>query len=69
MDQYFWLNSMHPTSPMHDVVAEQLAKALDAGPNVCNLRSMARPGRITGELWCLLRIFAFLAAVLLPWRY
>ncbi len=35
VNQYFWLNSLHPTYPIHDVVAEQLAKALAAGPNVC----------------------------------
>ncbi len=35
VNQYFWLNSLHPTYPMHDVVAEQVAKALTEGPNVC----------------------------------
>ncbi|KJR86882.1 uncharacterized protein SPSK_11027 [Sporothrix schenckii 1099-18] len=36
VDQYFWLNSLHPTYPIHDVVAEQVSKALTAGPNVCS---------------------------------
>ncbi|KAL1881762.1 hypothetical protein Daus18300_000815 [Diaporthe australafricana] len=35
VDQYFWLNTLHPTYPVHDVVAEEVAKALEAGPNVC----------------------------------
>ncbi|OAA59906.1 Lipase, GDSL [Niveomyces insectorum RCEF 264] len=35
VNEYFWLNSLHPTYPIHDVVAEHLAKALTAGPNVC----------------------------------
>ncbi|EPE08721.1 hypothetical protein F503_04308 [Ophiostoma piceae UAMH 11346] len=35
VNQYFWLNSLHPTYPIHDVVAEQVAKTLVAGPNIC----------------------------------
>ena len=35
VNQYFWLNSLHPTYPMHDVLAEQVALQLTAGPNVC----------------------------------
>lgn len=35
VDQYFWLNSLHPTGPIHEVVAEQVAKLLGAGPNIC----------------------------------
>lgn len=35
VNQYFWLNTLHPTYPIHDVVAEQVSKALEAGPNVC----------------------------------
>lgn len=35
VDQYFWLNSLHPTGPIHEVVADQVAKLLEAGPNVC----------------------------------
>ena len=27
VNQYFWLNSLHPTYPMHDVVAEGVSKA------------------------------------------
>lgn len=34
VDQYFWLNSLHPTYPMHDVVAEGVSKLLAAGPNI-----------------------------------
>ncbi|KFY29797.1 hypothetical protein V493_02244 [Pseudogymnoascus sp. VKM F-4281 (FW-2241)] len=33
VNQYFWLNSLHPTSPMHDVLAEKVAKQLTRGPN------------------------------------
>lgn len=36
VNQYFWLNTLHPTYPVHDVVAELVAKALEAGPNVCS---------------------------------
>ncbi len=35
VNEYFWLNSLHPTYPMHDVLAEQVALQLKAGPNVC----------------------------------
>jgi phospholipase/lecithinase/hemolysin len=35
VNQYFWLNSLHPTYPMHDVLAQQVALQLTAGPNVC----------------------------------
>jgi phospholipase/lecithinase/hemolysin len=35
VNQYFWLNSLHPTYPMHDVLAHQVALQLTAGPNVC----------------------------------
>ncbi|CAJ2505488.1 Uu.00g128820.m01.CDS01 [Anthostomella pinea] len=35
VNQYFWLNSLHPTYPIHDVVAQQVAQGLAAGPNVC----------------------------------
>ncbi|KAG4424869.1 hypothetical protein IFR04_002029 [Cadophora malorum] len=35
VNQYFWLNSLHPTYPMHDVLAEQVALQLKDGPNVC----------------------------------
>ncbi|KAF6823773.1 cellulose-binding gdsl lipase [Colletotrichum musicola] len=35
VDEYFWLNSLHPTYPIHDAVAETVAKALEGGPNVC----------------------------------
>ncbi|KAF4780634.1 fungal cellulose binding domain-containing protein [Colletotrichum scovillei] len=35
VNQYFWLNTLHPTYPIHDAVAETVASALEAGPNVC----------------------------------
>jgi phospholipase/lecithinase/hemolysin len=35
VNQYFWLNSLHPTYPMHDVLAQQVSLQLAAGPNVC----------------------------------
>ncbi|RYP04654.1 hypothetical protein DL764_004316 [Monosporascus ibericus] len=35
VNQYFWLNNLHPTYPIHDVVAKGVAEALAAGPNVC----------------------------------
>ena len=28
VNEYFWLNSLHPTYPMHDVVAKQIATLL-----------------------------------------
>lgn len=34
-NQYFWLNSLHPTYPMHDVLAQKVAEQLKSGPNVC----------------------------------
>jgi hypothetical protein len=35
VDHYFWLNSLHPTYPMHDVLAQAVADQLEAGPNIC----------------------------------
>ncbi|CZR68815.1 uncharacterized protein PAC_18715 [Phialocephala subalpina] len=35
VNQYFWLNGLHPTYPIHDVLAEQLVKLLEKGPNTC----------------------------------
>ena len=32
VNQYFWLNSLHPTYPMQDVMAEQMAQAMEALP-------------------------------------
>ncbi|RAL63350.1 hypothetical protein DID88_003774 [Monilinia fructigena] len=35
VNEYFWLNSLHPTYPIHDVLAQAVAKVLELGPNVC----------------------------------
>jgi phospholipase/lecithinase/hemolysin len=35
VNEYFWLNSLHPTYPMQDVLAQEVALQLRAGPNVC----------------------------------
>lgn len=35
VNEYFWLNTLHPTYPMQNVLAEEVAKTLEAGPNVC----------------------------------
>ncbi|KAK0381155.1 fungal cellulose binding domain-containing protein [Colletotrichum limetticola] len=35
VNEYFWLNTLHPTYPIHDAVAETVTSALEAGPNVC----------------------------------
>jgi len=35
VNEYFWLNSLHPTYPMMDVLAQQVARRLEGGPNVC----------------------------------
>lgn len=34
VDEFFWLNSLHPTYPIHDVVAEGVAALLSGPPNV-----------------------------------
>ncbi|CZR63615.1 uncharacterized protein PAC_13512 [Phialocephala subalpina] len=34
VNQYFWLNGLHPTYPIHDVLAEHIGKLLDQGPNI-----------------------------------
>jgi len=34
VNQYFWLNSLHPTYPMQDVLAQEVAGQLKAGPNI-----------------------------------
>lgn len=33
--EYFWLNSLHPTSPMQEVLADFVSQQLAAGPNIC----------------------------------
>jgi len=35
VNEYFWLNTLHPTYPMQDVLAEGVAAQLEAGPNIC----------------------------------
>lgn len=35
VNEYFWLNSLHPTYPMHDALAYEVVKQLSTGPNVC----------------------------------
>ncbi|PNP47354.1 hypothetical protein TGAMA5MH_01170 [Trichoderma gamsii] len=35
VNQYFWLNSLHPRTPVHDVIADVLSRELLAGPNIC----------------------------------
>ncbi|KAL3427750.1 Thermolabile hemolysin 2 [Phlyctema vagabunda] len=35
VNEYLWLNSLHPTYPIHDALAEVVASQLTAGPNVC----------------------------------
>lgn len=32
---YFWLNDLHPTFPIHEVLASEVAELLSSGPNVC----------------------------------
>ncbi|KAK8085082.1 fungal cellulose binding domain-containing protein [Apiospora hydei] len=44
VNEYFWLNSLHPTYPMHDVVAEQVAAALEKGPNAAHATTAALLG-------------------------
>ncbi|KAI0904397.1 hypothetical protein F4823DRAFT_615111 [Ustulina deusta] len=34
VNQYFWLNNLHPTSAIHEVVAKGVADLLAAGPNI-----------------------------------
>ncbi|TVY46295.1 Acetylesterase [Lachnellula occidentalis] len=34
VNEYFWLNSLHPTYPVHEVLAQEVARQLEAGPNV-----------------------------------
>ncbi|KAI0869595.1 hypothetical protein GGS24DRAFT_478302 [Hypoxylon argillaceum] len=34
VNQYFWLNNLHPTSAIHEVVAKEVADLLTAGPNI-----------------------------------
>ncbi|ESZ99189.1 hypothetical protein SBOR_0396 [Sclerotinia borealis F-4128] len=35
VNEYFWLDSLHPTYPMHDILAQGVAKVLESGLNVC----------------------------------
>lgn len=35
VNEYFWLNALHPTYPIHEAVAAQIAKLLEDSPNVC----------------------------------
>jgi len=34
VNQYFWLNGLHPTYPMHEVMAKQIAKGLEGGDSL-----------------------------------
>ena len=34
VDEFFWLNDLHPTYPVNDVVAEGVVKLLSGAPNV-----------------------------------
>ena len=34
VNQYFWLNNLHPTYPMHDVMAKQIVKGLNGGDSL-----------------------------------
>ncbi|KAJ8133081.1 hypothetical protein O1611_g537 [Lasiodiplodia mahajangana] len=34
VNQYFWLNNLHPTSAIHEVVAKGVADLLTTGPNI-----------------------------------
>lgn len=33
-EEYLWLNSLHPTSPWHELLAQEVAALLEKGPNV-----------------------------------
>jgi hypothetical protein len=44
VNEYFWLNSLHPTYPMHDVVAMKAAALLEGNPNVCGVKKDAGTG-------------------------
>jgi phospholipase/lecithinase/hemolysin len=35
-DEYFWLNSLHPTTPVHDALASEVAKVLKLSAVVSN---------------------------------
>jgi len=35
VNEYFWLNSLHPTYPMQNVLAQEVSLTLEKGPNVC----------------------------------
>lgn len=35
VNEYFWLNSLHPTYPIHNVLAEKVSQLLADGPNIC----------------------------------
>ncbi|KAI5861427.1 carbohydrate esterase family 16 protein [Durotheca rogersii] len=35
VNEYFWLNNLHPTYPIHELVAKEVVDKLEAGPGVC----------------------------------
>lgn len=35
VNEYFWLNGLHPTFMIHDALAEKVAGMLGRGPNAC----------------------------------
>jgi len=35
VNEYFWLNTLHPTYPVHDALAQEVSLLLKSGPNVC----------------------------------
>jgi phospholipase/lecithinase/hemolysin len=66
VNQYFWLDLAHPTSPMHEVIAEQVAKTLDTGPGICGFQNAATSARAPAKRWCLVSVLLYLRIV--SWR-
>ncbi|QDS68385.1 hypothetical protein FKW77_010752 [Venturia effusa] len=57
--EYFWYNNLHPTSPIHEVVASEVAKMLAGAPSNVNVTCVADAqapkmgGRRLGRRWSL----------------
>lgn len=41
LSEYFWRDGIHPSSAIHGVVAAQISKLLQAGPNICGSTASA----------------------------
>ncbi|KAF1992590.1 carbohydrate esterase family 16 protein [Aulographum hederae CBS 113979] len=50
-DEYFWLNQLHPTSPIHNAIAANLAEFLAKGKQAAKRTSPVRRTNVFSDRW------------------